>query len=61
MAMHGPVECGRREFLAGVLACGDGFGVRLLEVQPPNGRAMEWGAWRNGRGLKGLLRVERVP
>ena len=46
---------------SGVLACGDGFGVRLLEVQPPNGRAMEWGAWRNGRGLKGLLRVERVP
>ena len=46
---------------SGVVACGDGFGVRLLEVQPPNGRAMEWGAWRNGRGLKGLLRVERAP
>jgi methionyl-tRNA formyltransferase len=45
---------------SGVVACGDGFGVRLLDVQPPNGRAMDWAAWRNGRGLKGVLRIGRI-
>lgn len=36
---------------AGLVACGGGTTLRLLEVQPPGKRGMEWAAFANGRRL----------
>ncbi len=37
---------------AGLVACGGGSTLRLLEVQPPGKRGMEWAAFANGRRLR---------
>ncbi len=36
---------------AGLVACGAGTMLRLLEVQPPGKRSMEWGEFARGRRL----------
>lgn len=35
---------------AGVIACGGGTALRLVSVQPPGGRAMDWAEYRRGAG-----------
>ncbi|MFN0133662.1 MAG: methionyl-tRNA formyltransferase, partial [Phycisphaerales bacterium] len=34
----------------GVVACGGGTGIRLLDVQPAGGKPMQWAAFRRGGG-----------
>lgn len=36
----------------GIIACGDGQAIQLLQVQPANKRAMDWKAFANGRSIK---------
>ncbi len=36
----------------GLIACGDGQTIQLLQVQPANKRAMDWKAFANGRAVK---------
>ncbi|MEO1007031.1 MAG: methionyl-tRNA formyltransferase [Planctomycetota bacterium] len=43
---------------AGVVACGGGTTLRLLEVQPAGGRPMAWEAFANGRGIRAGMTVE---
>jgi len=35
----------------GLVRCGNGTGVRLLEVQRPGKRLMSWAEFQNGRKL----------
>ena len=44
----------------GTLWCGEGA-VRILEVQPPGGRTMEFGAWVRGARLAGPMRLVSEP
>ncbi len=37
---------------AGLVACGSGTILQLLDVQPPGKRSMEWKAYANGRKIK---------
>lgn len=36
----------------GVIVCGDHQTIQLIQVQPPNKRAMDWKAFANGRSLQ---------
>jgi len=36
----------------GLIACGDGDTVQLLQVQPPGRRSMDWKAFANGRSVE---------
>lgn len=42
---------------AGVIACGEGTGLQLLDVQPAGGKPMPWSAFQRGRRLKSGLVV----
>ncbi|MBL9032314.1 MAG: methionyl-tRNA formyltransferase [Phycisphaerae bacterium] len=41
----------------GFIACGDGQGLRLLDVHPAGGKPMPWSAFQRGRRLKSGLVV----
>ncbi len=43
---------------AGLVACGGGTALRLLEVQPPGKRAMRWEEFARGRQIKPGARME---
>jgi methionyl-tRNA formyltransferase len=42
----------------GVVACGGGDGLRMLEVQPSGGRAMSWAEFARGRRVQAGERIE---
>jgi methionyl-tRNA formyltransferase len=44
----------------GTLWCGEGA-VRILEVQPPGGRTMDFGAWARGARLSGPAILRSAP
>lgn len=43
----------------GTLGCGNGA-IRLLEVQAPGGRVLDWASFSRGRGLPAGARLERL-
>lgn len=45
----------------GLVACGDGGTVELLEVQPQGKRAMDWRAFANGRSIESGERLIGSP
>ncbi len=45
----------------GLVACGDGGCIELLQVQPMNKRAMEWKAFANGRSINNGERLIGDP
>jgi methionyl-tRNA formyltransferase len=44
----------------GTLWCGQGA-VRILEVQPPGGKSMEFGAWARGARLAAPTTLTSAP
>jgi methionyl-tRNA formyltransferase len=45
----------------GLVACGDGSALRLLEVQPLGKRAMRWDEFASGRKFSDDARLEQAP
>lgn len=53
-------EPGTLSDLSGLVACGDGLALQLLEVQPANKRGMAWRDFANGAKLSAGVKLGRL-